>query len=71
MLQTFTHFTWSTLNPVRCGNNLTLLVKVDGVEIDSSHAWLGFNTTNYWIKATTNLAIAWTYKITSFVKNGA
>jgi hypothetical protein len=49
---------------------LTLLVKIDGVAIDASHAWLGFDNTNYWIKATTNLDLAGTYEITSFVTNG-
>lgn len=70
MQQAFTHFTWSTLNPVSCGSNLLLVVKVDGFAIDASHAWLGFNYIDYWIKASTNLALAGTYAITTFVSNG-
>jgi hypothetical protein len=51
MEQRFTHFDWSTLSPpVSCGS-LTLLLKIDGFAIDASHAWLGFDNTNYWIKA--------------------
>jgi hypothetical protein len=47
-----------------------LLLKVNGVEIDANHAWLGFDITNYWIKAITNFNLAQTYAITSFVTDG-
>jgi hypothetical protein len=47
-----------------------LLLKVNGVEIDANHAWLGFDITNYWIKAITNFDLAQTYAITSFVTDG-
>ena len=70
MQQTFSHFAWNTLNPVSCGNNLTLIVKIDGVAIDTNHAWLGYDNMNYWIKATTNLGLAGTYLITTFITNG-
>jgi|LakMenE01Jun11ns_1017448.scaffolds.fasta_scaffold6598429_1 hypothetical protein len=49
---------------------MTLLVKVDGVAIDANHSWFGFDNTNYWIKAITNLNLARSYAITTFVTNG-
>ena len=49
---------------------MSILVKIDGVEINTSHVWLGFDNTNYWIKATTNPGIAGTYAVTIFVTNG-
>ena len=45
-------------------------MKIDGVEINTSHVWLGFDNSNYWIKATTNPGIAGTYAVTIFVTNG-